>query len=164
MWKFTSAWNSFPTKVLTVIYPPDKGFVLELSGPRTRIEHVNDMINRSFTIKPIIAEDTPTPFTTPVNVTSLIGNIPEFKNEGIRVISCVPTYMNVSVDALVQTELPIKLPAGVTNVAQATFNPPTIKVSGAKEAMKKLPLIDGQQAVVVDIANLPGIAHTRPTY
>ena len=89
------------------------------------------MINRSFTIKPIISEDTPTPFSTPVPVASLIGNIAEFKNEGISVIRCVPSYMNVSVDALVQRELPIKLPAGVTSVAQATFNPPTIKVSGA---------------------------------
>jgi hypothetical protein len=151
--------EQMPNRVLTVLYPPDKGFVLELSGPRTRIEHVNDMINRNFTIKPILAEDTPTPFSTQVPVTSLIGNITEFKNEGISVIRCVPEYMTVSVDTLVQKELPVRLGAGATNIVQATFNPPTIKVSGASEAMKKLPMVDGQPAVIVDVANLPS-AHT----
>jgi hypothetical protein len=72
-----------------------------------------------------------------LNSVERLNRAPLLKNNGVTVISCNPNTLQVMVDELAEREVPVALPNDPTlNLDSATFDPPTVKVSGPSRALE----------------------------
>ena len=134
-------------KIITMVYPSDHGFMVDVSGPHNKVEEFQNMITRDLKAQLYVPANTTQLSHLPV--IPLLQDDPLFKEEGLSITSCAPEYMDVSVDVQQTLDLPVKVPPNLSNV-QVTFNPPTVKVSGPSRALANL---QPAGAVLADISS-----------
>ena len=119
-------------KLVTLRKPQDKNVVVELSGPRARLDRVRELLQPrpdtaaiEITVDPKMSEPGQELLTI-----SQLNNNPVFRNNGITVKSAQPPYIYVAIDSFQEVDVPVKAPPDAENQLsdQTYFVPPTVKV------------------------------------
>jgi hypothetical protein len=133
--------TSNPNRIVTLRGPADKNIVLELSGPRAKIDHIRDLLKPDPTKGAQIAIDIDPQISAGENkpaTIQLINNNPIFKANGITVKSAQPPYLVVDIDTYEEREVPVKPSPDVAGLLtdQTHFTPDTIKVRAPKSLIE----------------------------
>ena len=141
-----------PNRVVTLRGPADRNIIVELSGPRAKLERVQNLLTPKpdgaalqVYVDPQIGignQELPTVLN--------INNNPIFKNNGITVKSAQPTYLVVDIDKFDTVEVPVKAPPEVAGLLSAgtRFEPATVLIR-APQAMLEKARGDNQQGLYV---------------
>jgi len=116
--------------------PNDKNVVLELSGPRVKVDHVRELLQarpdgstgiQIFVDPKIGAGGQP---SSELGTVEQLNNLAVFKNNGITVKSAQPPYLVVDIDTYETRDLPVKAPPEIAGfLGDLThFVPDTIQV------------------------------------
>lgn len=129
--------TSDPNRIVTLRGPADKNVVLELYGPRAKVDHIRDLLKPNpkdgaplvIDIDPQVAAGENKPTTI-----SQINNNAVFKNNGITVKSAQPPYLVVDIDTYDEQDAIVKAPPEVAKLLsdKTQFNPGTVKVRAPK--------------------------------
>jgi hypothetical protein len=128
-----------PNRVVTLKPPQDKNLLVQLEGPRARLQDVLAKLRGGLLPQGLKIE---VPTTLEVNqehgldVLPRVSNQKIFVDSGVSVSGCQPARLQVRVDALVEREAKIIRPPGARNV-DASFTPPTVKVRGPLEVLNR---------------------------
>jgi hypothetical protein len=111
----------------------DSNVVVELQGPRARLQNVLQRLRGGTQLQGLRLEIdrnlAPGEHTLPTS--QLVGNNPIFTQNGITVTRTQPERLHVLVDPIVDREARVLPPPGVTTLDPATrFEPPTVKLRG----------------------------------
>jgi hypothetical protein len=129
--------SSDPKQVLTP-FEANRSVQLTLHGSEAAMQQVVQTLS----------EPGNSGLVVPVNESLQIGSVelnsveqlnqaPLLKNNGVTVINCNPSTLQVIVDELQQRDVPVVLPNDPTlNLASATFDPPTVEVSGPSRGLE----------------------------
>jgi len=119
-------------KLVTLRKPQDKNVVVELSGPRARLDRVREMLQPrpgaaaiEITVDPKMSEPGQELLTV-----GQLNNNPVFRNFGITVKSAQPSYIYVGIDSFQEVDVPVKAPPDAEHQLsdQTYFVPSTVKV------------------------------------
>jgi hypothetical protein len=119
-------------RLVTLRRPADKNVIVELSGPRARLDRVRDVLQPKpdgapvqIYVDPQIGEGGQELLTV-----SQINNHPIFKNNGITVKSAQPPYLVVDIDSYREVDVPVKAPPEIESQLsdQTYFNPSIVKL------------------------------------
>jgi hypothetical protein len=111
----------------------DSNLVLELQGPRARLQNVLQRLRGGMVLQGLRLEiDRNLSAGEHLLPTSaLLGGNSVFAQNGITVTRVQPERLRVRVDDLVEREAKVIAPPGVTTLDAGTqFNPPTVKIKG----------------------------------
>lgn len=136
--------TSDPSRIVTLRGPADKNIVLELSGPRAKLDHIRDLLKPNpkggaplvIDIDPQIGAGENKPLTI-----SQINDNAIFKSNGITVKSAQPPYLVVDIDTYEEREIPVAAPPEVAGLLsdQTRFSPDTVKVRAPKALFESQP-------------------------
>lgn len=127
-------------KLVTLRKPQDKNVVVELSGPRARLDRVRellqprpDMAAIEITVDPKMSEPGQELLTI-----GQLNNNPVFRNSGITVKSAQPSYIYVAIDSYQEVDVPVKAPPDAENQLsdQTYFVPSTVKVRAPSQLVE----------------------------
>jgi hypothetical protein len=143
-----------PARTVTLLSPPEKVIELDLWGPRSSLDRIQDYLA---TTVPLDIDIDPSLSIGEHDIQTLprIENDSRFKNLGITVVKASPENLSVYVDVLETVEIPVEAPAGLLTVQNAIFTPPTVKITGPSQALDRIKQEKGHLSAVADIANLP---------
>ena len=79
-----------------------------------------------------------------------------FKEAGITIDKCTPPTLTVYVDSLETRKLPVEAPANIAGLKSATFNPPTVSVTGPSRVLEQM------AHITADISSLPSLNQPGP--
>jgi hypothetical protein len=149
--------NSDPKHTIKLIRPPDKFILCDLEGQRSNLESFIDKLSPTDPL--IINIDTT---NMPLDENSLrtkqeIMDNPRLKALGITVDKCEPDALTFLVDLKDQRTATVTAPPGISTLKSATYDPPTILITGAKHDLDAME-VNGQLSVMADIANLPALS------
>jgi YbbR-like protein len=154
--------SSDPKQVLTPS-EANRSVQLTLHGAEAAIQQVVQTLSEpgsSGLVVPI--NETLQAGSVELNSVEQLNQAPLFKNNGVTVLSCNPSTLQVIVDEMQEREVPVVAPNDPTlNLNSATFDPPTVKISGPARELESP--TGSRLAVTVDVAALgplrPGL-HT----
>jgi hypothetical protein len=152
-----------PNKTVELMPRQDSNLVLELQGPRARLQSVLQRLRGGMLLQGLRLEIdrniTAGEHTLPTS--QLLANNPVFAQNGITVTRMQPERLHVRVDDLVEREARVIAPPGVTTLDAGTqFNPPTIKVRGPASLLDRVKSESGGQLTV--FARIPDDLLTTP--
>ena len=147
-----------PTRVVTLVHPPDNMILADLQGPRSKIDDVRDEFSRSGGVESLnlpLDQLQLAPGPHEVRTASLVGSQPMFERNGIVVSNCQPPTLRVIVDEYETREVPIEPHPSVTNlVGKPIFEPPTVKIRAPKTEFNRA----GDLKVYADLASVPELS------
>jgi hypothetical protein len=142
-------------KLVTLRKPQDKNIVVELSGPRARLDRVRELLQ-------------PKPDTTPVEIfvdprmsepgqelltISQINNYAVFKNNGITVKNAQPPYIYVEIDSFKEVDVPVKAPPDAeSQLSDQTYFVPSMVKLRAPSQMLEAARQRNELAVYADVS------------
>jgi hypothetical protein len=135
-----------PNKVV-ILDSGDSSVICDLQGPRSNLDRFKETISIA---APIVIELNTTQISNQKEYISTLDALrenPRFREAGITVQKCSPSMLPVYVDTLERRSLPVRLPPNVP-VQDATFNPPTVTVTGPSRFFKSF------TEVTADVSNL----------
>ena len=145
--------------------------VIEMSGPRAGVEAIKDAVAKDIA-KGRLMIDVPDlyepggPYTLVLD--SILDQQKIFSDYGVSVHATDPATLSITVDKLVERDVPVRLPAELTDGVQtATFEPKTVKISGPERTIARLEK-DGTLKAELEIVNLTelrnrtGLTQTLP--
>lgn len=148
-------------RLITLRRPPDKNIIIELSGPRAKLDKVRELLQPkaegaaiTIYVDPQIGVGGQELLTV-----NQINNLPVFKNNGLTVKSAQPPYLFVDIDTYEERDVPVKLPAKVKGLLSedARFDPQTVKLRAPAQVMKRAEAA-GPLGVYADIAGRPELS------
>lgn len=148
-------------RLVTLRRPPDKNIIIELSGPRAKVDKVRELL------QPKADGAAITIYADPqigvggqeLLTVSQINNLSVFKNNGLTVKSAQPPYLFVDIDLYEERDVAVKLPASVKNVLseEARFDPQTVKLRAPAQLIKRAEAA-GPLAVYAELAGRPELS------
>jgi len=147
-----------PNRIVTLISPPDKNIVAEMSGPRAQLDKVLMTLSRPGENEavPVTIDVDPSlpPGRHPI-ASARAGDSPLFMNRGITVSDCRPPLLLVQVDALIERQVPIQASSVITNMdGPPTFTPSKVTLRGPQSVLDRLKA-EGKLAVYANLADAP---------
>jgi len=149
--------TSDPNRIVTLRGPADKNVVLELYGPRAKVDRIRDLLKPNpkngaplvIDIDPQVALGENKPTTI-----SQINNDAVFKNNGITVKSAQPPYLVVDIDTYEERDAVVKVSPEVAKLLSepAHLNPEIVKIRAPKSLFDNRPK-DEPLVVYADFAN-----------
>jgi hypothetical protein len=143
-----------PKLTVKLVKPyPDKFIVCDLEGPSSNLEHFTDQLSPTDPL--IINIDTSKlpPGENSMPTKGMIIDNPRLKAYGISVNKSEPDVLTFDVDQLDERSATVTAPTGIPTLKSATFDPPTIRVSGPKHELDAAET-NGELTVVADITSL----------
>ena len=154
-----------PDRSVWLTSPRDKNLVLELQGPQGRLEAVLADIRGGKEPEGLRLE---VPANLEVNREHSIDALPLVRNQrifvenGITVMACQPSRLQVQVDELIERDAKIVTPPAARNI-DATFVPPTVKVRGPRSLLESAAASGGASGGgIVVYADLSADAFKQP--
>jgi hypothetical protein len=149
--------TSDPNRIVTLRLPADKNVVLELYGPRAKVDHIRDLLKPNPKDGAPLVIDIDSQIAAGENkqtTTSLINNNPVFKSNGITVKSAQPPYLVVDIDTYEERDAIVKVPPEVAKLLSepAHISPEIVKVRAPKSLFDSQPK-DEPLFVYADLAN-----------
>jgi hypothetical protein len=154
--------TSDPNRIVTLRGPADKNVVLELYGPRAKVDHIRDYLKPKpdegaplvIDIDPKIAAGENKPSTI-----EQINNNDVFKNNGITVISAQPPYLVVAIDTYADVDVPVRPSPEAAKLLSGKphFTPETVKLRAPKSVIDSHP---DELFVYADLANREDLRST----
>jgi YbbR-like protein len=141
-----------PSRTVTLLSPPEKTITCDLYGPQSSIDRVVDSLIPSNPLAIDIDQSIPLG-EHEIETLPKIENDPRFK--GLTVQKASPPFLLVYVDQVETREVPVEAPPGLLSLQNATFSPPTVKMTGPSQALDRIAKSNGHLSVIADIANLP---------
>jgi hypothetical protein len=144
------------SRVVTLRGPADKNIILELSGPRARLERVKELL-RPKSDGPALQIDVdllmPATPNQHIPTVAQINNNPIFKNNGITVKSAQPPYLVVDIDSFEEEVVPVRAPPEIAQLLgeQSHFDPSTIKIRAPSKVLERA-AADKQLFVYADLS------------
>jgi hypothetical protein len=139
-----------PNKMVT-LDPGEHSITCDLRGPRSNLDRFKTMLSPT---TPIVIELDTRQMTDRDDYISTLDNLrksPQFREAGITIEKCEPAMLRVYVDTVLTRSLPVKPPPDVPGLQDASFNPPTITVTGPSRFLKSF------NEVTADISSLPAL-------
>ena len=137
-----------PGKIVTLARG-EQTITCDLLGPRSNLDRFKALLSPS---TPIVIElDTRQMIDREDYIPTLdkLSENPQIKEAGITVEKCEPAMLPVYVDTLEKRTLPVKAPSDVPGLHDATFDPPTVSVTGPRRFLKAI------DSAIADISSLP---------
>ncbi len=151
-----------PNRLVTLRPPQDSNVVVELEGPRARVQDVLQRLRGGeFPQGLRVGIDTALlPNRDHQQRTmNLIANHDLFRDSGITVTRTQPDTITVTVDEIVEREARVEAAPGTQNLLEGTkFNPPTVKLRGPRNALSP----NGDSGPLVAYAHVPSTLLTQP--
>src|SRR5688572_30356625 len=148
-----------PSRVVTLLHPPDKMILADLEGPRSRIDAVRNEFSRSGGVQSLdilLDRLQLSPGKHELRTASLVASQPMFDTNGIAVTNCQPPMLHVMVDEYVTREVPIEPHPSVTNlVGKPIFEPPKVKIRAPSSDFVRA----GDVKVYADLGAVPELAN-----
>ena len=128
-------------RIVSLRLPQDPNIIVELSGPRARIDRVRDLLQPKpdgaaiqIYVDPQIGVGVQQLLTI-----NQINNLPVFKNNGITVKSAQPPYLSVDIDEYEKRVVPIRVPPDLAGLLsdQTRFVPDMVEIRAPKQAIEK---------------------------
>jgi len=146
-----------PTRLITLKPPQDSNVVVELEGPRARVQDVLQRLRGGEFPQGLRIEIDRTQEANrdhQLRTMSLIANHDLFRHNGITVTRTQPDTINVSVDQIVEREARVVAAPDTPNLLEGTkFDPPMVKVRGPFNVLQTY--VDGGPAPLVAYAHVP---------
>ena len=143
-----------PSRVVTLISPPEKRVLANLRGPRASVEGVSRAPREVLIDVPAnIAGDEYQPGTL-----QELSEAKLFTDNGIILSNCNPSILKISIDEIVEREVTVQAPAdlGVLD-GPPVFEPPTVKVRGPSRVLKNAgKLVVYADMAALDVLKIPG--------
>jgi hypothetical protein len=145
-----------PNRIVTLRGPADKNVVLELYGPRAKVDHIRDLLRPGANESAPLVIDIDPKITSGENKTSTIeqiNNNPIFKNNGITVKRAEPPNLVVDIDTFEdRTDVQIRpSPESAKLLAEKpAFVPDTVNLRAPKSVIESHP---DELFVNADLAN-----------
>lgn len=155
-------WTSDANRLVTLRRPADKLIIVELSGPRERMDRVQDALKTANGTQVQIPIDPKIGLGGQELLTvSAINNDPLFKNLGITVKSAQPPYLYVDIDTYEEREVPVRPPPDVAKLlGDATLiTPSQVRLRAPSQLFKTVPA--EQLVVYADLANRPELKNNK---
>jgi len=146
-----------PDRVVVLRWPVDHNVVVELSGPRAKIDLVRQKLqdrggpdggNMQLLIDPQLG-------TGPQELPAVgeLNKLDLFKRNGITVKTCQPAYIKVDIDQLEERDAIIKVPPAIArNLENVTFVPRTVKIRAPKRLLDAAESEGKELAVWADLS------------
>jgi hypothetical protein len=157
--------SSDPNRLVTLKPPQDSNVVVELEGPRARVQDVLHRLRggefpQGLRIEVDRALEANRDHQVPT--IALIANHDLFRRNGITITRTQPDTINVTVDAIIDREARVVPAPGTPNLLEGTkFDPPTVKVRGPFNVLQ--PATEGGSAApLVAYAHIPPELLTTP--
>lgn len=142
-------------KLVTLRKPQDKNIVVELSGPRARLDRVGELLKPGRDSQPveIYVDPKMSPPGQELLTIAQINNYSLFKNNGITVKNAQPPYIYVEIDSFEEIDVPVKAPPDAEKqlTDQTYFVPSTVKVRAPSLLIEKARQ-EGSLAVFADVS------------
>jgi hypothetical protein len=149
--------TSDPNRIVTLRGPADKNLVLELYGPRAKLDHIRDLL------KPTASGDAPLVIDIDQQIASgenkqttisQINNNTVFKNNGITVKSAQPPSLVVDIDTYEERDVPVRAsPEAAKMLSEKTrFIPESVRLRAPKSQIDSHP---NELFVYADLTNRP---------
>jgi len=118
------------TRYVETAGPEKPRISLQLSGPQQALERVRESLGlNGLTID--LGSSMGTGRGQSVNIVNSIQNQELFKSNGVTVQEAQPPQVSVDVDRIARLELPVLVPANITNLSpESRFEPAKVTVSG----------------------------------
>lgn len=127
------------------------------TGPKVGLDAMKESMLRDASKRRLVIDvgDTFEPGQPyPVPIDAALNQQKIFRDNGLTVVSAEPSVVQVFVDRQVERDVPVRLPPELTDaVAQATFEPKTVKVRGPERTIKQLEA-NGALKAELDVSNL----------
>lgn len=151
-----------PNRIVTLRGPADKNVVLELSGPRAKLDQIRDLLKPKPNESAPLVIDVDSNFASGENKNSTIEQINNnaiFKNNGITVKRAEPPYLVVDIDTYEEINVPIRpSPESAKLLAgKPSFVPDGVKLRAPKSLIESHP---DELFVYADLANRPELKST----
>jgi hypothetical protein len=147
-----------PTRVVTLVHPPDNMILADLEGPRSKIDDLRDEFSRGGGVESLNLPVDPlklAPGKHELRTASLVGGQPMFERNGIVVSNCQPPTLHVIIDEYETREVTIEPPPAVTNlVGTPIFEPAKVKIRAPRNEFDRA----GDLKVYADLASVPELA------
>jgi hypothetical protein len=128
-------------QVATLRGPADKNIILELSGPRARLERVREELLPKSNGPALLIEIDPLvkPGSQHISTVNQINNNRIFKENGITVKNAQPPYLVVDIDEFAEEVVPVRPSPEMADLLaeQTHFDPATVTIRAPKTALEK---------------------------
>ncbi|MEZ0267350.1 MAG: hypothetical protein ACAI43_21665 [Phycisphaerae bacterium] len=128
-----------PDRVVVLRWPADHNLIVELSGPRGKMDEVRQkLLPGAPGSAPVQLLIDPQLGTGPqeLETAKQLNLHPLFKNNGITVKSCQPPYIKVDIDVIEERDAVVKVPPQVAaNLENVTFVPRVVKIRAPKRLL-----------------------------
>jgi hypothetical protein len=145
-----------PSKVVTLEYPREKMIICDLKGPRSNLDRFQESLPTSGPITINLDTRQLPNGEEPILTMEYLMQNSRFKEAGITIDKCTPPTLTVYVDSLETRKLPVEAPANIAVLKSATFNPPTVSVTGPSRVLEQM------AHVTADISSLPSLDQPGP--
>jgi len=150
-----------PNRLVTLRPPQDSNVVVELEGPRARVQDVLHRLRGGEFPQGLRIEIDKALLPNrdhQLRTISLIANHDLFRHNGITVTRTQPDTITVSVDAIVERDARVAPVPGTANLGEAKFDPPIVKLRGPRNVLSP----DGDFNPLVAYAHVPPNVLTQP--
>jgi hypothetical protein len=128
-------------RIVNLRLPQDKNIIVELSGPRARIDRVRELLQPNPEGAAVQIYVDPQIGLGPQQLLTIsqINNLPVFKNNGITVKSAQPPYLSVDIDEYDKRMVPLRIPPELAGMLsdQTRFVPDMVEIRAPKQAIEK---------------------------
>src|SRR5688572_10670665 len=150
-----------PNRLVTLRPPQDSNVVVELEGPRARVQDVLHRlrggafpqglrINIDKTLLPNRDHQ--------LRTISLIANHELFRDNGITVTRTQPDTITVTVDEIVERDARVQPTPGTQNLGEAKFDPAVVKLRGPRNVLSP----DSDSSPLAVFAHVPSTLLAQP--
>jgi hypothetical protein len=144
-----------PTRVYTLLHPPDKMILADLEGPRSKIDQVRNEFSRSGGVEALEINVDRLQLAKgrhELRVRELVASHPIFAQSGIVVSNCQPPTLHVVVDVYETRDVAVEAPPSVTNLAgKPIFEPAKATVRAPQGDLARAGIVK----VYADLASVP---------
>jgi hypothetical protein len=129
-------------RLVDLRFPQDKNIIVELSGPRARIDRLREMLQPNpeggaaiqIYVDPQIGLG-----SQQLTTVSQINNLPVFKNNGITVKSAQPPFLSVFIDDYDKRMVPVRIPPDYASFFsdQTRFIPDMVEIRAPKTMIER---------------------------
>jgi YbbR domain-containing protein len=136
--------------------PGEKAIMCDLKGPRSNVDRFKASLSTSEPITIDLDTHNLPNQEEPILTLENLKENPRFKEAGVTIEKCTPPTLTVFVDTVETRQLPVQAPANIPGLKNATFNPPTVSVTGPSRVLEQM------AHVTADIGSLPSLNQPGP--
>jgi hypothetical protein len=144
-----------PAKVVSLA-PGEKAILCDLKGPRSNVDRFKASLSTSAPITIDLDTHSLPNQEEPILTLENLKQNPRFKDAGVTIEKCTPPTLTVFVDTLETRKLTVQAPPNIPGLKNATFNPPTISVTGPSRILEQM------GHITADISALPTLNQPGP--